>query len=192
MSAAAGASAGGTSAMAVSPQVVSNYQLVPGFNKAGRMHRLADLQEIQSKGGDISDLWPRFMAMEKVIQGGGAEATTNDYNRFVPDVALALQNANLEASRIEEQSRLKNNQILSQSKGVQILPSLRHGYGFTRRLRLAREIERQSQLGQNVQYYQSLLLNVIEPLCSSDDEGKADEKMAQLEQQIGLSPWTGH
>lgn len=190
-----GGSTGGTSATSVSPQLVNNYQLVPGFNKAGRMHRLADLQEIQSKGGDISGLWSRFMTMEKVISDGGAEATTNDYNRFVPDVAQALQNANQEAGRIQEQSRLRSNQIISQSKGVEILPSLRHGYGYNRRVRLAVEIQRQSQLGlngTNVQYYQSLLLNVIEPLCNSDDEVKADERMAQLEQQIGLSPWMGH
>jgi len=189
--ASAGGSTGGISATAVPRQVVDNYQVVPGYNQSNRTRMLADLHDIQARGGDLSALWPRFKAMEKVIKDGGAEATTNDYNQLVPDVAQSLKNATLKSSRIEEQSRLRNNQIESQGKVGQILPSLHSGFGLLRRQRLAREIDRKALLGDNVQYFQSILVNTIEPLCRSGEEIKASEQMADLERQIGLSPYMG-
>jgi hypothetical protein len=185
------AAGGGSRASAINRQVVDNYQVAPGFNKSGRTRMLADLQDIQAKGGDLSELWPRFMAIEKVIREGGAESITNDFNMLVPDVGAALQNAQTESNRIAESARLRNNQLESQAKVGQIVQNLHSGYGYMRRARIAREIDRKLQMGENVQYFQSTLWNVIEPLCRNRDGTRADEQMAQLERMMGLSPYMG-
>jgi hypothetical protein len=182
----------GSGIVTVSRQIVDNYQVVPGFNKSGRLHMLANLQEIQTNGGDLSQLWPRFMEVEKIIKDGGAEGITNDYNRLVPDVAQALQRAQLETSRIADQSRLRNNQLESQGAVGALARHLHAGsYGYPRRMRIANEIDRLAIMGQNVQYYQSLLFNTIEPLCNKNEQLKAAEQMSQLERLMGLSPYTG-
>lgn len=175
----------------VSLQVVENYQVAPGFNKAGRTRMLADLQEIENAGGDLSQLWPRFMEIENVIREGGAEAIINNYNRLTPDVFEALKNARVQASRIQEQSRLRNAQLESESKMGEVLPYIHPGYGYGRRRRMAIEIDRKSRLGENVQYFQAMLINTIEPLCRKNEQSQAAEQMSQLERMMGLAPYTG-
>jgi hypothetical protein len=187
-----GTAAGGTAGGGAVPrQVVENYVVASGYGKPARTRMLADLQEIAAKGGDLSQIWPRFKAIEKVISEGGAEAIDNDFNKLVPDVAQALSSARVESSRIADQALQRNKQIESQNQNGKLAQHVRPGFGYLRRLRLAGEIERKAQYGNNVQYFQSLLFDTIEPLCRNGDTSQASLQMAQLEQQLGLSPYTG-
>lgn len=170
---------------------LKGYHVLEGFNVAGRGRMYYDLVSIQDKGGDVSELWARFLSIEDQIKKGESDSTVNEYNALVPDVFQALQAANRQSARIAEDSRLRNNQLESQSAVGQILQRQHPGYAFVRRQRLAREIDRQAAMGIDVQYYQAVLWNQVEQLCLRRQEAEANNLMGELEKGLHLSPYTG-
>lgn len=166
--------------------MLKQYKVVPGFGLQLRQKILQLLQEISAKNGDATEYWPAFEAIEHKIKAGLDQEIVEECNYLHNKIYIAYSRAVATSVKREDAQLAQIAEITSRNAVANFQPHV--GPMYKERVRLTQQIARRAAAGEDVKWYQSMLINHIERFAMTNDLPHLKSGIAELEMRMGLAP----